>query len=177
MTIYSLDILLFLFGTSSMFSSMDSSMSSSNCCFMTCIQVSQEAGQVVWYAHLFLVLIYRHCFNFFPSSTIVYITRKKMSMSKLGISFKTFFISLHWIYLLYFDVYFSQSLFWKEYTSVIWFLNLGREYVSLRVLILFLSLLYFIYNLVSLYFKKEWSIIILPSHIQWSMENRKKKTW
>ena len=29
------------------------SMSSSNCCFLTCIQVSQEAGQVVWDSHLF----------------------------------------------------------------------------------------------------------------------------
>ena len=29
------------------------SMSSSNCCFLTCIQVSQEAGQVIWYSHLF----------------------------------------------------------------------------------------------------------------------------
>ena len=28
-------------------------MSSSNYCFLTCIQISQEAGQVVWYAHLF----------------------------------------------------------------------------------------------------------------------------
>ena len=28
------------------------SMSSSNCCFMTCIQISQEADQVVWYSHL-----------------------------------------------------------------------------------------------------------------------------
>src|SRR5574341_335816 len=28
-------------------------MSSSNCCFLICIQVSQEAGQVVWYSHLF----------------------------------------------------------------------------------------------------------------------------
>ena len=28
-------------------------MSSSNCCFVTCIQISQEAGQVVWYSHLF----------------------------------------------------------------------------------------------------------------------------
>ena len=28
-------------------------MSSSNCCFLTCIQVSQEVDQVVWYAHLF----------------------------------------------------------------------------------------------------------------------------
>ena len=28
-------------------------MSSSNCCFLTCIQISQEAGKVVWYSHLF----------------------------------------------------------------------------------------------------------------------------
>ena len=28
-------------------------MSSSNCGFLTCIQISQEAGQVVWYSHLF----------------------------------------------------------------------------------------------------------------------------
>ena len=28
-------------------------MSSSKCCFLTCIQVAQEAGQVVWYSHLF----------------------------------------------------------------------------------------------------------------------------
>ena len=27
-------------------------MSSSNCCFLTCIPISQEAGQVVWYSHL-----------------------------------------------------------------------------------------------------------------------------
>ena len=28
------------------------SMPSSNCCFLTFIQISQEAGQVVWYIHL-----------------------------------------------------------------------------------------------------------------------------
>ena len=28
------------------------SMSSSNYCFLTCIHISQEAGQVVWYSHL-----------------------------------------------------------------------------------------------------------------------------
>ena len=28
-------------------------MSTSNCCFLTWIQVSQEAGQEVWYSHLF----------------------------------------------------------------------------------------------------------------------------
>ena len=38
-------------------------MSSSNCCFLTCTQVSQEAGQVVWHSHLFqklsqLIVIY-----------------------------------------------------------------------------------------------------------------------
>ena len=29
------------------------SISSSNRCFLTCIQISQESGQVVWYSHLF----------------------------------------------------------------------------------------------------------------------------
>ena len=29
------------------------SMSSSNCCFLAWLQISQEAGQVVWYSHLF----------------------------------------------------------------------------------------------------------------------------
>ena len=46
-TTYSLDDLLFLFGTSLF------SMTSSNYYFLTCIQVSKEAGQVVWYSHFF----------------------------------------------------------------------------------------------------------------------------
>ena len=29
------------------------SLSGSNCCFLTCIQVSQETGKVVWYSHHF----------------------------------------------------------------------------------------------------------------------------
>ena len=29
------------------------SMSSSNCFFLTCVQISQAAGQVFWYSHLF----------------------------------------------------------------------------------------------------------------------------
>ena len=28
-------------------------MSGSNYCFLTCIQISQEAGRLVWYSHLF----------------------------------------------------------------------------------------------------------------------------
>ena len=47
MIIYSFDVLL------SNFELVCCSMSSSNCCFLICIQVSQEAGQVVWYSHLF----------------------------------------------------------------------------------------------------------------------------
>ena len=47
MIIYSLDVL---------FPNLEPvccSMSSSNCCFLTCIQISQEAGKVVWYSHVF----------------------------------------------------------------------------------------------------------------------------
>ena len=28
-------------------------MSGFNCCFLTCIKISQEAGKVVWYSYLF----------------------------------------------------------------------------------------------------------------------------
>ena len=38
-------------------------MSSSNCCFLTWIQLSQEAGQVVWYSHLF---------QNFPQSVVIH---------------------------------------------------------------------------------------------------------
>ena len=47
MTIYSLDILLSQFETSTLLHV------GSNCCFLTCVQVSQEAGKVIWYSHLF----------------------------------------------------------------------------------------------------------------------------
>ena len=53
MRLYRLDIILSQFGTSLLFHVQFYSMSSSNCCFLTCIQISQEAGQVVWYSHLF----------------------------------------------------------------------------------------------------------------------------
>ena len=43
------DVLLSRFGTSVC------SRSSSNCCFLTCVQISQEAGQVVWYSISFRI--------------------------------------------------------------------------------------------------------------------------
>ena len=46
MTVYSLDIHLSWFGSSLFFHVQ------SNCFFLTYVQISQEAGQVVWYSHL-----------------------------------------------------------------------------------------------------------------------------
>ena len=34
------------------FKPVNCSMSSSNCCFLTCVHIPQEAGQVIWYSHL-----------------------------------------------------------------------------------------------------------------------------
>ena len=48
MTVYSLVVLL------SQFEPVSCSMSGSNCCFLTYIQVSQETGKVIWYSHLFM---------------------------------------------------------------------------------------------------------------------------
>ena len=41
-------------------------MSGSNCCFLTCIQISQEVGQVVWYSHLL---------KNFPKLVVIYIVK------------------------------------------------------------------------------------------------------
>ena len=47
MTIYSLDVLL------SQLEPVHCPMSSFNCCFLFCIQVSQGTGKIIWYSHLF----------------------------------------------------------------------------------------------------------------------------
>src|SRR5574341_1309982 len=52
------------------------SMSSSNCCFLTCIQVSQEADQVVWYSHLF---------QNFPQSIVIHTVKGFGILSKAEI--------------------------------------------------------------------------------------------
>ena len=46
MTLCRLDVLLSPLEPVSCF------MAGSNCCFLTCIQISQEAGKVVWYSNL-----------------------------------------------------------------------------------------------------------------------------
>ena len=59
MTIYNIDLLLFLFGTSLL-------SQVQFCCLLTCIQVSQKAGLVVWYFHLF---------RYFPQFIVVHSQR------------------------------------------------------------------------------------------------------
>ena len=63
---YSFDVLL------SYLEPVSCSMSSSNCCFLTCIQISQEADQVVWYSHTF---------QNFPQFTVVH-TVKDFNVSE-----------------------------------------------------------------------------------------------
>ena len=48
------------------------SMSNSNCCFLTSIQISQEAGQVVWYSHLL---------KNFPQFVMIHSTKYSLDMS------------------------------------------------------------------------------------------------
>ena len=48
------------------------SMSSCNCCFLTWIQIFQEAGQVVWYSHLF---------KNFPQFVVIYTVKGFLELS------------------------------------------------------------------------------------------------
>ena len=68
------------------------SMSSSNCCFLTCIQISQEAGQVVRYSHLF---------QNFPQFTVVHTVRGFGIVNKAEI-----------------DVFLELSYFFNDLTDV-----------------------------------------------------------
>ena len=54
------------------------SISFSNCCFLTCIQISQESGKVVWYSHLlknfpqFVVIHTVKCFGRVNKAEVVF---------------------------------------------------------------------------------------------------------
>ena len=61
-------------------------MSSSNCCFLTCIQISQEADQVFWYSHLsqnFPQFIVIHTVEW---SKIKYFTFREVSTTSVSTS-------------------------------------------------------------------------------------------
>ena len=61
------------------------SMSSSNCCFLTCIQVSQEAGKVVRYSHLLN----------FPQFVVIHTVKGFGTVSKAEIDV---FLELSWFF-------------------------------------------------------------------------------
>ena len=52
------------------------SMSSPNCCFLTCIQVSQEARKVVWYSHLL---------KNFPQFVVIHIVKDFTIVNEAGV--------------------------------------------------------------------------------------------
>ena len=59
------------------------SMPRTNCCFLTCIQVSQEADQVVWYSHLF---------QNFPQFIVIHTVKGFILVNKAKVDF--FFLKL-----------------------------------------------------------------------------------
>ena len=62
------------------------SMSSFNCCFLTCIQISQEAGQVVWYSYIL---------KNFPQFVVIYTVKSFGTINKeevdVSLEFSCFF--------------------------------------------------------------------------------------
>ena len=117
------------------------SMFSSNCCFLTCIQISQEAGKVVWYFHLLknfpqFVVIHTvknfsvvkeaetdgslEFFNFFYDSTDVdNLICGSSAFSKFNLYVWKF--SVHILFkpsLKYFEHYFVST--WNEYSCVLY---------------------------------------------------------
>ena len=76
-------------------------MSGSNCCFLNCIQTSQEAGKVVWYFHLFknfpqFVVIHTvKCFGVVNEVEIDVFFWKSLAFSIFGSS--AFFSNSAWI--------------------------------------------------------------------------------
>ena len=61
-------------------------MSSSNCCFLTCIQISQEADKAVWYSDLF---------NNFPQFIVIHIVKGFSIVNEAEVDV---FLELHCIF-------------------------------------------------------------------------------
>ena len=103
-------------------------MSSSSCCFLTCIQVSQEAGKVVWYSHLL---------KNFPQFVVIHTVKNFSVVSEAEIDvflkFPCFFYDStnvgNWIEILRDDLtHLLYFLHKKMYLSVYQFLCLSTVY-------------------------------------------------
>ena len=60
-------------------------MSHSNCCFLTCIQIYQEAGKVIWYSSLF---------KNFPQFAVIHVVKGFSTVSEAEVIFFFFLNSL-----------------------------------------------------------------------------------
>ena len=71
-------------------------MSSSDCCFLPCIQVSQEEGQVVWYSHLF---------QKFPQFIVIHTVKSFGIVNKTEIGvFLELSLRIQWMFTIWFLV-------------------------------------------------------------------------
>ena len=73
----------------------------SNCCFLTCIQVSSEAGQVVWFSHLF---------KNFPQFVVIHIVKSFGIVNKAEI-----------------NVFLALSCFFDDLSEIY---NSGKNWIS-----------------------------------------------
>ena len=82
-------------------------MSSCNCCLLTCIQISQEAGQVVWFSDLF---------NNFPQFIVVYTVKGFGIVNKAEVDFFLFlaYQMLFSVYLLWLSHKINLPSHWRE---------------------------------------------------------------
>ena len=110
------------------------SMSISNYCFLTCIQISQEAGKVVWYFHLFknfLQFVVIHTVKGFgivnkaeirclARGLLILLISKKPAFGFIG--FSLLFSCLYFIDFYFYTYYFFPFAFFVFNLSVFFFL-------------------------------------------------------
>ena len=86
-------------------------MSSFNCCFLTCLQISQKAGKEVWYSHLF---------QNFPQFVVIHTVKGFGIVNKAEVY--VFFLELSWFFDDTTDVdnLISGSTAFSKYSLNIW---------------------------------------------------------
>ena len=72
------------------------SMSGSNCCFLTCIQVSLETGKVVWYCHLF---------KNFPQFVVIHIVKDFSIVNEAEVDIFQEFSCFFYLFLPFFHMF------------------------------------------------------------------------
>ena len=120
-TINGLGILLSRFWTSPF------TVSDTNCCFLICIQVSQEAGKVVWYSHPF---------KNFPQFVVIYTVKVFRVVNEADAFLECFLYRLtDVVNLISGSSAFSKSnlTIWKFLVHVLWKPSLKNFSISLLV--------------------------------------------